>query len=244
MESIREKIKKLLAKAEGTNNLHEAELFAKKATELMAQYAIEREDLMTKEAPEQVEQMSIPYSLFWGDKKEGMDWHVMLWSIIARYNMGFVLDDPNSRSIKIYAEPTYATLIQSVVLSLLARLRAIAKAETSKQSKAMKIAQIKFNPNAFKRAFLLGAVRGIADQLKEQKQELEKEYTQLPAIITNNNEKIKIYLESKGIGFKSSKAANLKNKAGLSSGYNTGKNMNIGSGVNLGGSSKTKLLGQ
>lgn len=242
MESIREKIKKLLAKAEGTNNVHEAEIFAKKATELMAQYAIERGDLMTDEAPEQVEQMSVPYNLFWGDKKEGIDWHVMLWGIIARFNMGFVLDDTVMRCIKIYAEPSYATIIQALVLSLLARLRAIAKEETKAKVKAMKLLNEKFNPNAFKRAFLLGAVRGIADQLKEQKQELEKEYTRLPAIITNNSQKIKIYLESKGIGFKSSKASSLKSKDGLATGYDRGKNMNIGSGINIGGASKTKLL--
>lgn len=237
MEKIVDKIKKLMAKAQSSTdlgNIEEANTFAAKATELMVKHAIDNELLKDKPILT-IGQLFIPDSEI-HKKREGQ-WIYSLYNTIATFNFGSILLH-KGRGITIIANEEYLPIINSIADSLAFRLRAVCKAETALMRK---VRGPNFNPNAFARAFLQGAVDGIFSQLRAKRQEANQEYSNLPVIVNTHKTALKAYIDEKWGKLKANKAANYSSIEGTNRGYDIGKNMSVHSGVNITGGKQNLL---
>lgn len=239
MESIIEKIKKLQAKAQSSTdlgNIEEANAFAMKATELMLKHAVDSE--LLKEKPiVKVGCVKIPLEVI-QKKKEGQ-WGIALYNVISEFNFGSIILHEWSGTISLIANMKYIPIIQNIAESLTIRLREVCKVETSKMRKLM---GPNFNPNAFARAFLDGAVIGINKQLKEQRKKHIVEYSTLSMILTNNEADLKAYIDTQWSKLETKAAPNYGSIQGKIRGIEVGKSISIHSGVNITKGSTQHLL--
>lgn len=237
MDQITEKIKKLIAKAESSNELGnsaEAEAFARKAQQLIAEYAIDASKL--KGTPKQeVVYTKIPYSLL-SKPHEGL-WLYSLYSVVAKHNFCYALrcQGKQGESIGIIGELTYTNLVDSIAQSLIARLRSAAL-------RAMKEDGFTGNRNAYKRAFFMGAVKGINYQMELQREALATTHDTFMPIVRSHQQKIQDFV-NENLNLKMGSAQrSLKDEAAKQRGFAEGKNISLTRG-NLAYSSNQKRLG-
>lgn len=237
MEKIEDKIKKLIAKAESAEKLGnqaEAELFAMKAQEMAIKYAIDLSNLKTGDR-EKITLTEISHDML--VKPHEGQWILELYSTIAQHNFGYMFKrrkQNNSIMIVLVAEPSYSNLIDTICQSLMTRIRIAALT-------AMRETRFQGNRNAFKRAFFVGAVRGINAKLTEQMKQKQQEYPTLMPVLLDNKTKIQNFI-NENLNLKAGRASKAPGMADAKvMGFRTGKDMSISRG-NLANSSQ-KFIG-
>lgn len=159
--SILDKIKKLLAKAEGTSNEQEAEAFAAKATELMFKYAISDEALHDGEDMQGVGyvEMTIPHlGKFWRQKAN-------LANAIAKNNRceAIYMQNVYPAKIRVYGYPSDRLFVEmlytNLCIEMLAHMFEAQEKVTAKTGKS----------ESFQNAFCAGFVERVGERLRQQK---------------------------------------------------------------------------
>jgi hypothetical protein len=241
-ESTLRKIEALIAKAESARelgNMAEAETFAVKAQELLIKYKID-EDLIQgrKQERDKPKIGKAIVNIVALQKSHEGQWIQRLLPVIARNNFCILVFHDNARSGIIYGEDAYLNLVLNISLSLIEQIRRAAKAQ-------MKTVDYIKNRLAWKRAFYEGAVVGISMQLRERMQAAQvSNPTTLPMILDRTKQQLDNHLfEQYGgrLGKKSFSGGSRTNEDAQTRGFQTGKNMSIGSGINL-GTGKSNLL--
>jgi hypothetical protein len=77
VDKIKKKIAALLAKAQGTNNAHEALAFTEKAHDMLREHQLEIGDLAEKDP--------LNITTIWRGPKTHKNWHLLIPSIVAKY---------------------------------------------------------------------------------------------------------------------------------------------------------------
>jgi hypothetical protein len=152
-EKMIAKIRALLAKAEGTNNQHEAEMFFAKATELMDKYRIE--DAAVRDRPSDIGRATFPMAGF-----KYLRASVQLLGAVARHYgcVVFVAHTGNSKFPTIVGEQSDIEATVMMFRSLIIQRDRACLAEPVPSGKS---------PISFRTSFALGYTIRIAARLKE-----------------------------------------------------------------------------
>lgn len=236
-QAIIDKLNKLMAKQvslEEMGSLKEAEVFAAKASELMAQYQISNSELGFEEKKEPVEREVIVKEEVL--KKNDGRWAISLYSTIARYNFCFVILRNNGNDgIWLIGEAYNRMIVKSIVSSLKTRIREICRLELKKSG-------FSGNKNTWVRSFYEGVVMGLNDQLKAQRAQMVQQVefqSSLPMVINKNEIAIRDYIQTTFGRLGKATARGSSNADARATGVATGRGMSIGSGVSIGSNRKT-----
>lgn len=104
---MEDKIKALLAKAEGTDNEHEREIFYEKAFALMIRYGISQEDLRPKEVKEEIVRRVFPIPGKYAKQKVNFAWYMHrefgVFLTFSSHNRNY---GPRETSITVFGKPS------------------------------------------------------------------------------------------------------------------------------------------
>lgn len=225
-KDVLRKIKNLLAKAESTDSIHEAETFTMNANRLLVEYNLSIEDIEFKED-------SAITDFHLNNKTvrphtEGK-WVIHLYCIISKFNFCMALTLNNGHSgMRILGEKHNVEIVEYITSQLITKIRKLAR----DQWKLYKQMNGKEKEGAFLRGFLLYAVIGLRDKLQEQADLQMKEHTQMSGIILLHTAAINKFLEDDGTKVRDGgKNRMLKSNHGSEIGYKKGKELEINKGL-------------
>lgn len=227
--TILEKVQKLLRLqhgAEAIGSLHEAELAAQKAQDLLLKYNLELADVTGFVKPDANDIRRFDETGIVNPKNEGK-WIHSLFSVLCRHNFCRLI----VRTSKYMDD--YAILIGTKdnveVVKFLAdqlsnRIRIAEKnawkANTSDEKR-----------NAFRRGFFLGAVRGIDQQLELKRLADIQANVKVTTLVHVQDNKIKEFIQKEFDNLSKGRSSRVSATNGYAMGKETGRSMNINRGV-------------
>lgn len=230
LDSIKEKIEKLLNKAESAKqigSLEEAAAFAAKASNLLMKYNLCMSDIGGK-PKDDMEVGRIDLGELHGFNKTEGDWVVQLYNAIAKFNLCRVIkvNMPGHMKIVIIGDKFNTETVMYIAGQLVNRLKELQR-ERFKQYKGTE------KKGTFKRSYFIGAVNGIWDKLEENKKAQEVENVNVTALVRTNELELQSKVEEVfADSLKTGKARKSKGQDGSFYGYQDGKRMNVNPGLN------------
>ena len=239
-------IKVLMAKIEkGAEGSSEAEIqeALKKVQQLMLEHNLSEKEVISHQLGKKEEEVSKrEINLNEKTKVTEGQWLISLYYALARANMCIGVHDQspvakNMGRMLLYGSEMNLELVMYLADSVRNQLKIMAK-EAYKKSKD----SILFNPNqnAFRRAYLDGAVSGIKSKLQESLKENMAASSAMGLMVIDEEKRVLAYINKDlpNVGVKSK--ANYGDKLGKSMGYNDGRNMGLNKG--LGGAGGRKMI--
>lgn len=250
-ESLKNKIKKLLALQEGAakiGSIEEAANAAEKVRALLLKHNLDLYSIQKEGQPETVETHTFNPEEF-SPKTEG-DWVTLLIAVIARHHLCSTIGTGKARSrVYVIGKPSNAEMVHFITEQLINRIRPMARG-AFKNYKGFE------KRNTFIRGFLRGAVQGISAQLSEAAarekynadQDAKKNLIGTTALMTQsmmltNKIEIEKYIKEKYRVGPGKQASKLQSTSGRAQGYEAGKSININKGLGSNGPKATKFLG-
>lgn len=242
LDQIKEKLKKLISKEESARqlgNLAEAEAFAGKIQELLLKYAIDVEELRNKNQKTDINKEKVDLSDLIGSHEA--TWVHELYDVGARNNFCKVIYPAKMTwpYVTLIGEDMHREFTHYFVHQLVSKLRELAR-------RSFKEYEGPDKRNTYIRSFLRGAVHGIGQRLKEQREEAIRNQPQVNALVINKSAGMIAWMQEAyppgTLG--SRKARSAASADGFASGVIAGRGVSINKGVSgnrgMGG---TKLLG-
>lgn len=245
--SLKEKIRKLLALQEGAHkvgSIQEAANAADKIRALLMKHNLDLYSIQKEGQEETTDEIKVDTGAY-STKTEG-DWVAELAAVIAKFNLCTVIGTPKARSyIYLIGKPSNTELCWYIIEQLINRLRPMAR-------EAFKVYTGPEKRNTFIRGFYRGAVQGIHKQLAEKARKEEYDADQdrsngllgTTALMTVNmvakhNADNQAYIKAR-YRVKPGRATRLSSLSGRAAGQKAGYGMSINSGLKDSGSSSPK----
>lgn len=227
-KEIYERLQKLLRKSESAKamgSLAEAEAFANKATELLMEYNLSREQIDLEDKPKVIRDWIKDKNFL--PKNEGR-WLVLLYHTICKHNLcrGISQNDGHD-GFSICGEKINVEITRFICDQLEARLRPMAK-------QAFKTYIGHEKKNAFTRGYLLGAVQGIDAKLSEHLKDLVVSNPNITALVVVKGKAVKDFIAQEFTGLGLGRKASYSAQDGKAQGYEAGKKIDIHRGVGKG----------
>ena len=228
--SILEKIQKLLTLqkgAEAIGSLHEAELAATKAGELLLKYNLDLADVTGFQKPESTDIHRFDEREIINPKNEGQ-WIHSLYHVISRHNFCKMI------RITIRGGEDYVSIIgtKDNVESVKFISQQVESRIRTAESHAWKRNLSDEKRNAFRRGFFMGAVRGIDVQLTEKRKQDEMANNKVTTLVVVTGAKLDKFIQNEFHHLRSGKATRgLSANNGYAAGHAEGRSMNINKGV-------------
>ena len=243
-ESTLQKIKKLMAMAEG-GTLHEQEIATKKIQELLLKHNLELEDVTSTvdEHANEVGHERVALSELW--KKNEGKWIWQLYGVLARNNLCNILTSGSSsaragQGVVVVGTKANVEIVKFLASSLLNRIRLL-EAQSWADYKGYD------KRGTYRRGFFLGAVHGINEQLVAQKKVYVADDPNMNALVIRHEQDVEDYTQNTfnpGKGRRTSSTS----VGGLRAGHAAGKSMGIHQGIsgmsNVGGNYGGMLKGR
>ena len=226
-EKIIDRIRKLVAKQESSNelgNLEEANAFALKVSELLTKHNLSMLDIGEKPKTNTVNKVKLPHIT---PKKNEGDWIFDLYNVICQFNYGKLIINTNSLKVKtavIIAENDDMDVIIYLGAQIESKIR-FAFTQIYKEYKGS------IKKNKFKRDFLTGAVTGLYTKftkLREYQQSMDQRVTSL---VISKNDKIQKFVEDEFKNLKESRKKKLNHNAAMELGYKVGSELDLNKGL-------------
>jgi len=240
---ILKRVQDLIARRDNTDSPAEAENAAMRLQEFLLKYNLDETQVKDglNARTVSIGESKIPLDEL-GNIKEGQ-WLSYLYNTIAHHNLCKVVHTPiRGKSLGIVTlmgTPLNIELVDYTVKQLMVKIKAANKHAyaTSKVT-----ASFNPNPNAFKRAFYDGCVRGIHAKLKEQTNQIIEQNPGMQGLILSSGQEIAEYVANKFGRLRKKAVSNYGDKSASNMGYEAGKGMNINKGVGAGSQTGPKLL--
>jgi hypothetical protein len=226
IDIIKSRIKKLLKHAESAKNLgsiHEAELFAAKATELITEYNLNLLEILSfNNEKEDFSNYMYGETLSYRDNQASHGWRYRLCQVITKHNFCNFTYKSYIYTLRIYGrvENVDTCVFLYNYLSI-----AILRIGQEKWKNSSELIQARYTRFKFLKDFCIGAVQGINNQLKKQK---EAQSEKISALILYNDKALGEFLkiENPDIKIKSG-VKKTKVGAGYHIGFEAGEKMKI-----------------
>lgn len=243
-EKILEKVRKLMVLAgdEGAS-LNEAEVAAKKAQELLFKYNLTMQEADTHIPKDEQVVGDEFYDLGPDWKKNEGSWIISLYQCIARYNLCTIVVGwsyardryPKNWAVYVIGRKVNVELVHFMCQQLVFRIRILEKG-------AWLLYQGLEKKGRFRRGFLVGAVKGISNQLWKQQSGLRGVEKKLDALIVLNEKALEEYSKRRWPDQTKGRMSSLSSWDGLQKGIVAGKSMEIHKGLEEGSNSFGGLL--
>ena len=232
-KQILEKIEKLMAMANDTSSINEAEVAAKKAQELLLKFNLTMQDVNSNvdERETLVGDELFEMGKIW--KKVEGNWIQNLYSVVARNNLCRIILRPKhggrnwtviGKDIWVIGRAANVELVNFMCQQLIPRIRNIEKKSWNEYQGWDKRGK-------YRRGFLIGCVHGIGQQLYAQMNTMKKEHKNLHALIVVNDKAVDAFVANKWPKLGNSRGGSTSSHDGYSQGKAAGKSMSIHKGV-------------
>lgn len=221
--------------AEGSSQA-EVEEAAVKAQELLLKYNLDQREVMAQslgEKEEAIIEEVIDLNAF--TKVTEGQWFMNLIYALSRANMCLALHrsshiPKNVGMAVVFGKPMNVEIVKYLIDSIRNRLKTMAKEGYAKTK-----GTIYFNPNqnAFRRAYLDGAVRGIRSKLESATNDLKRLNSQMGLMVLTEEQKVNAFINSK-YKVSTKKASNYGDVAARGMGFTDGQGMGLNKGVSGG----------
>lgn len=229
LDNIKSKINKLLKLKEGAEkvgSLEEAQLAAKRVRDLLVKYNLELADVQEPEEKQIGNELVMASNIIPFNKSHGK-WLYYLYTVTAKFNYCSavcVQGDPSRVAINIFGEHYNIQIVKDLSHQYAIQ---IIQLEKERWKTVGKLSGDK-RP-AFRRAYYLGAVNGLAHQFNEQNEELKKEHGEkVNELMVMSNQLVRNaveeYFSDKG-GVEKGRKSKVSSSAGAQAGFRDGKNM-------------------
>jgi hypothetical protein len=247
--TILKKIKKLLALSKDRSNVHEAELAAQKAQELLFRY-----NLAESQAEGYDDSKKEPVHSKYGEKTANrnlIQWQADLANTIAQYNLckiyysGPKIVWVGRQSNIEVAEYLFNTLVYDLKQICDKKWKQIMQLrklqEDNPQVKLISYELRTVHGKTWKNSFYIGAVFGIGEKLREQYNTLKADPNMNALIVVNNND-VQTYYDNLHLNGSKRWGNTSFSGSGFNVGKNVGRNINFRTGVTSGGSIGPKQI--
>lgn len=232
LDKIKDKIRKLLALqkgAEDIDSIEEAANAAAQIQKLLFKYNLELSQIEDKDESN-IGHNDYDLKERHGYNKTQGQWLLTLYTVISKYNMCKVIymksqSEPSRPVTKVFGEQHNVQVVLDLCLGLVGQIKALEK----KRWKEVEFVEI--NRAAFRRAYFMGCVMGIAERLKEEKEEAERQWNGMTDLMVVNDEALAIRVTEVLGETKTSANRKLSNNRGKEMGYEDGKEMRAKRGV-------------
>lgn len=230
-ENILKRLKKLLNMAKGAEEIgsaSEAEIFAAKAQQIMAEYNLELSQISLEEDKPKVGKDYLkPEEV---NRKNQGKWLFRLYTCICYYNYCKAILTFAEDSLILVGEPHNVEMVKYIVTQLSERVKPILKNEWAKHRKLPKEEQEK--KGQFIRGYLIGYVHGINYKLHTEKEILHKKRPEIQTMaLVLRDAVVKFVEEEMKTQTSKFKGKPTKSQAGYELGYNKGLNTSIDKGL-------------
>jgi len=240
VEKLMSTIKKLIDKANGTNNLEEADAFMKKAQEMLKKYNLDAERVMSREEVQKqgVEETRVVYD---------ETWQAFLAMYISKANMcrlitigGFgvskfaVIGKPSNVAAVVYLYEFYRGAIMGLALKRYDEMVKSFMSDLNLSTKEKNKHKSNFIEN-----YIKGCVDGVNDQMTKQK-EVEMCDGEIRGMVLHNEDLVQKYMDANYPNLGRSRSGYTSGSGG---GYNSGRSDGQGIGSRTDGGSSRKMIG-
>lgn len=224
-DKLVDRIRKLLAMAEGTTNRHEAEAFMAKASELMLEHAISEAQIEAAgRSKSQIVELRIPIKA----STPGNRWLRLLLNTIANTNRcrmytysGYQGDDGNM----IVGYPDDTSFVEMVFLSLSIQLEtAYAQAYEEKPPH--------IHGRRWRTEFTAGFVSGVSERLKRAARQAEESHSSSMALVHLRKANVDAYMDENHDLRKSDAHLSTRAGEGTARGWRASQNADLSGGKN------------
>jgi hypothetical protein len=240
LAAYRDKIAKLLAKAERTDNEHEAEAFTAKAEALMLQYGIERAELQAagKVDAEKIIEKAVDWSTIYAPT-----WGQFLYTLSHSWGDLTVLQSRyGKQAVRSYVigherdVEDFLTLMTSLQLQATTAMRRFRR-DNKEERRAYTIHENFVTDRSFLEAY----ARACAGRLRDMRREVHEETTVTPGaalVLASKQDKVDEWVGQKYPKLGKARASRRSHSSrGAAAGHAAGQNANLG-GKAVGGSRK------
>lgn len=231
-KEIKAKLEKLLALEHGAkeiDSLNEAEVAAQKIQELLAKYNVELSEIQF-DNPETISHDQFQVLEY---RKNESTFIPSLYSLLGRYNMVNTVNhrskrDPTYLGISLVGKLHNIEIVRFLGYQFIVKIRRLESISWSKQ----------INPSSkrgtYRRGFLIGAVRGLSEKLKEQHDFNLQHIEKFDALVRTENQLIDQKMAELFNNLRGSKKSRLRGVDGYSEGKKAGKGLDLNQGLNRG----------
>ena len=223
LEKIKSRIEKMLKKAQSAKeigSLHEAEVFSNTANKLLMQYNLSMSDINMGEKRENIGNTNLELKT---NRTEG-DWLFRLYSVISKYNLCKAIRITNTNKVIIFGEKLNVDTVLYITSNLQEAIKRLCSERWSTYNGIEK-------KNTFKRGYYIGAVKGIAQKLHQQSQEMSKEMIGMTSLVKTNKLALRDKVQARFNNVKSSGPKRLSSNDGLLMGMADGRRMQVNKGI-------------
>jgi len=254
-EKVLEKLAKIKALVDGATTDGELQAATNKMNKILLEYNISisevefdsKDDLKVDELP--LDALDIV-------KKNEGKWVTSLYGVLARHNLCRVILSQGPvgarrgryvkgvTKIHIFGSPTNIEIVQYMASAIMSQLRNMEPRYWSKYQRSPEAMFGGSKRGAFRRAWYLGAVHGINEQLAAQVRNIVNDNPGMNALIKVHDAAVNTYIDNKFGRLQKGRSAKVSSGAGYSSGREAGKNLSLNKGVGSGNTGGATVLGQ
>jgi hypothetical protein len=237
-ESILDKMKKLLAKAESAKeigSLAEAEAFMAKVNELLMLHNLSMFDLHKHAAKGTDEFATWGYSerIVYKENLAGDQWKRLLLNVICKHNLTWSTIRKSDKTLCVYGDMQNVESTVWMFYFLETKLMVLAKQYMNELPKDVRDANCR---HYHLKNFLIGAVDGLDTKLKKQTAESNN------AMVVSNKTALDKFIRAKLPNIKEAKCMRVEAGNGYAEGFEAGSNMSLGARLAAAKSTEGKLL--
>lgn len=258
-EKLIDRVRKLIAKANGTDSQAEADLFMTKANKMLLEHNLTMTEVGTdEEGGHSIEEIK-QAAQFGSNKSEGNKWETLLMGVLCAHNMCDSIIHTKRHlpggSISVIGSRENAETVLYLFDVAREMIRRLSK-EAYKQyreeildgwsGEADEKSLLKMGQLAYRmpwiRNYLKGAVLGLNEKLQSQKKDIMSEAGEATGekfelMVVDNKQAIELYKEKKYPKLSKTRAATIADKGAYDQGKTDGKNINLNKGIS--GTEKT-----
>jgi hypothetical protein len=239
-QALLDKIKKLLNKAQGTDNENEAQLFMNKVQELLIENGLEMAQVEEHDLKDRNSITKQELSLEeMHDKRHGKWLHHLVFGICNAYLCEGILSGSSfskSGIGKLYVMGKQDNI--QITLQMIEYLIGTIKKIEKKAWSEYEGRQLR---GAYRRDFLFACQERVVDRLQEQKREMQYKDNKVTSLIRLNDKALEAFVQKEFPRVKPMKTTQQKFRDGTHDGYDAGNR--VGLNNQIGGSSSTKHIG-
>lgn len=237
-DTLIERVKKLLAKAESAKELGnqaEAEAFAAGAQKMMLAYGIEQEELR-KHTGGKIQLKHIEVDLEKYLARHESDWIEHLFGLLSKGNLCYAVLHRSSNKLSIMGQPHNLDLVLYIAEQFIARARVMARESFKNNYEGPE------KRNTYIRGFLRGFAQGVGLRLKEEMDRATSNEPQTQGLmVINNNAALTAFVQQKYPRLRSSSSSRLSGSGGIAAGVTAGRNTTAHKGVSASTFSQRRL---
>lgn len=229
-EQIISRIKKLLKSAESFTKIgstEEAETFTSMATKLLLQYNLDMAEVeASNEDGKRFSNWKYNEAVSYKDNQSGDRWKLDLILVLARFNFCDVVRNRANKEFHVYGTTDNVDIVVYLYNFLSIGLLRIAQENHVKLSDEEKKT---YNRYSYLKDFLIGAVSGINEKLKKEREEASQLDCKITSLIVCNKEVLNQYIQERFAGnVKKTNMKSVKVGSAYQEGFQVGKNYKVG----------------